>query len=352
MNLSFFRRMASPLLKWSCLSLFILGLGSCGGGGGGDDEEDATIRPKTLDGTVMKLDSNVSFEFVRVAGGSGAVATGDVETGTFFYTLGGDQLRQYPNQQGDNSDCRYPDSITGANYSYRAVNESSGVLTLNGVGVNDFETSGRLNANNGSLTFFFNTDSRGQTINRIEIDLTFEGNGVSVITGISSVRIPGSAAPNFANVRIPSDFILAVGGSVPVNYNPVIDLLRPSRIVPASLNTLLMRFTNGIPDPNLDFTIQYSASANLNPAIDANAPDEIGQGLLRVAGAVVDNAVNYTWKRIGGTDTGILTVTGSNRTFDGVYTLSFTGPDNGTYAGQVDSGTANVNEVSGSLRTQ
>lgn len=352
MNLSPFRRVAAHFLVCACVSVFVLSLSSCGGSGGDDEDAATTVRPKTLDGTVLKLDSNVNFEFVRNAGGSGAVVTGDVETGTFFYTLNGNQIRQYPNQQGDNSDCRYPDSITGASYAYRAVNESSGVLTLNGVGVNDLITSGGFNANNGSFARFFNGSSSGQVVNQIEIDLTFEGNGVSVTTGVSTVRIPGSLSPNYDNVRIPSAFILAGGGSLPANYNPVIDFSRPSRIVPASLNTLLIRFTNGIPDPNLDFTIQFSASANLNPGTNTSTPDEIGQGLLRVAGAVVDDAVNYTWKRIGGTDTGTLTVTGSNRTYDGLYTLSFVGPDNGRYAGQVDSGTANANEVSGSFVAQ
>lgn len=352
MNLSLFRRSVGQLLVWSCVSVFAFGLTGCGGGGGGSDDEEATIRPKTLDGTVLKLDSNVSFEFVRNVGTQGAVSTGQVETGTFFYTLAGNQLRQYPNAQGDNSDCRYPDSVTGASYTYRAVNESSGVLTLNGVGVNDLVTTGSFNANNGSFTFFFNSDSGFLVVNRIEIDLTFEGNGVFVTTGVSTVRIPGSSFPNFDTVRIPSAFSLAAGGSVPENYNPTVDFSRPSRITPSSLNALLIRFTNGIPDPNFDFTIQFAASANFSTGTDTTAPDEIGQGLLRVAGAVVDDAVNYTWKRIGGTDTGTLTVTGSNRTYDGVYTLAFTGPDNGNYAGQADAGTANVSEVTGSFRTQ
>jgi hypothetical protein len=358
MNLSLFRRVVAHLLVWSCVSVFVLGLSSCGGSGGSDGDGDATVRPKSLDGLVMKLDKNVSFEFVRNTGASGAVATGDVETGTFFYTLAGTQLRQYPNQQGDESDCRYPDRITAANYTYRAINETSAVLTLNGVGGSDLITTGSFNANNGSFAYFFESSSfrsffGPQVINQLEIDLTFQGNGVSVTTGVSTVRIPGSALPNYDTVRIPTDFNLAGGGgAVPENYNPTVDFQRPSRITPASLNALLMRFTNGIPNPVFDFTIQFTSSASVPVGTDGTASEEIGQGLLRVAGAVVDNAVNYTWKRIPNTDTGTLTITGSNQTYDGIYTLSFSGPDSGRYAGQADGGTADANEVSGSFVTQ
>lgn len=321
----------------------------CGGGSSGDDST-PTIRPKTLDGIVLTLDTNVSFEFVRNTGTPPALASGDVETGTFFYKLGGVQRRQYPNQGGDNSDTQYPDDVSNASYSYRAVNESSGILTLTGIGINDLNFTGGFNASNGSFVFLFNSDSSGTVNNSVDIDITFASNGGIITSNTARVSIPGSITPQWDIVYVPTKVQLATGGSVPENYNPTIDPNRPSRVVPASLNNLIFNFTNtGIPDPNFNFTVQFVAQATGLQKTKETDPDEIGQGLLRIAGSVVNDAIDYTWRRIGGTDKGVLTITGSNSTFDGEYTFSFIGTDNGTYLGQADGGTANVAEVTGTF---
>ena len=352
MKFSLVRKLVAKFKACLVTSMVALTFTSCGGGGGSDGAAASppTIRPKTLDGVVLLLDSNVSFEFVRRAGTTAAVLNGEVESGTFFYTLAGVQRRQYPNIGGDNSDCRYPDSITGASYTYRAINDTAGLLTLNGVGVNDLVTTGTFNANNGSFCYFFNQDSNSKVVNQVEVDMTFAAAGGSVSIGTTTVRIPGSTAPQYDTVRVPSALKLASGGLVPENYNPNIDYLRPSRLCPATLNNTLVNFTNGAGTATNDFTIMFTADAGGISHSDPLAPDEIGQGLMRIAGAVVDNAVNYTWRRIPGTDNATLVLSGGNNTFDGSYTLTFAGVDNGSYLGTVDALTLDIAEVTGTFK--
>ncbi len=251
------------LLSTFALAACCVSLTNCGGGGGGGrDESPPTVRPKTLDGVVLTLGGNVRFELVRNIGSAPAISNGDVETGDFFYTLGGNQLRTYPNTNGDNSDVRYPDSITNASYSYRAINDTAGILTLTGFGVNDLVTSGGFAANNGSFVYLFNNDSNGIENRNVVVDLTFSQNGATVSVNSATVRQPGGD-PLFDNVIIPTNVSLATGGQVPTNYNPVVSPLRESRIVPETLDQRLIRFTNGIPDPTLDFTIQFTSDSGV-----------------------------------------------------------------------------------------
>lgn len=327
-------------------------MSNCGGGGGSEEAASAsTVRPKTLDGLNLTFANYPLFEFSRTIGTAAAVAVGDVERGTFFYTLlPGVQRREYPNIAGDDSNCHWPDFISGASYTYRPTNETSGVLTLSGLGVNDtILTGGAFTALNGSFAYFFNWDSSGTVVNQIELDLTFTANGPSITLGTTTVRIPGSATPQWDTVRIPGALSLATGGAVPVNYNPKLDALRESKLVPVSLNNTLVNFTNGAGNTANDFTIQFTADASGMAAVSSNNAEEVGQGLLRISGAVVDNAVNYSWRRIPGTDSATLTLSGANNTFDGKYTLNFTSTDVGAYIGEVDALTTDIAEVSGSF---
>jgi hypothetical protein len=320
-------------------------LASCGGSRG--EDSGPTRRPKSLDGIVLTLSNNVTFEFVRNAGTPAAVANGSFETGTFFYRLGGAQVRQYPNVGGDNSDTRWPDSISGASYVYRAVNNESAVLTLNGVGVNDLVTTGNFNANNGSFTFLFNSDSGGTVSNQVDVDLTFRSTGLNVDTDVATVSIVGSAfLDTWDTIRVPAGVRLVSGAAVPENYDPVIDPFRPSRIVPESLTNSLYRFNHGGADPQFNFTLQFTRDL---VGVGGSTTTETGSALQRVAGSVTDVGVNYTWTRIGGTDTGRLVISGGNNTFDGGYILSFAGPDSGAYVGQADDLTPDPAEVTGTF---
>ena len=136
MNLSFFRRMATPLLKWSCLSLFILGLGSCGGGGGGDDKT-LEPAPKTFDGLVLTLyTGGVELTFLR--------AEGDASTGS---ETGAVTMKVNPAETtttdsgGGVSPLRPSYSISGGRYVYTRTGPEGGSLTVTGEGSGYFGTA-------------------------------------------------------------------------------------------------------------------------------------------------------------------------------------------------------------------
>jgi hypothetical protein len=137
MNLSFFRRMATPLLKWSCLSLFILGLGSCGGGGGGGDDKTAEPAPKTFDGLVLTLyTGGVELTFLR--------ADGDASTGseTGAVTMKVNPAEAITTSSGDTASELLPSySISGGRYVYTRTGPEGGTLTVTGEGSGYFGTA-------------------------------------------------------------------------------------------------------------------------------------------------------------------------------------------------------------------
>jgi hypothetical protein len=266
-----------------------------------------------------------------------------VETGTFTYRQIGAQLRAYNNSNGGRSDTRYPDTISTASYTYRAINSSSGILTLTAVGSSDLTTTGGFTANNASFVYLFESDSTFATNNVVIMDLTFSSDGTVVTSNAATVTQPGGS-PLFDTIVIPTAVTLTEGGAVPENYNPVLDPNRPSKIAPVSLNNRRFQFTSGNLNPAFDFTIQFTADA---VTIPANNIDEIGFGVLRVAATAVDNAISYTYRRIGGTDDATLVVSGSGLSTDGTYTLSFAGTQSGTYTGLPDGLTVNPADESG-----
>ena len=162
---------------------------------------------------------------------------------------------------------------------------------------------------------------------------------------MSTTTEPGGD-PLYDTVIIPAAISLVSGGPVPTNYNPTLDPDRPSEIAPESLNNKRFQFTNGSANPNLDFTIQFVADTGSSTPSNI---DEIGMGLLRVSGTAVDNAVDYTYTRTGGTDDAILVVSGSGTTFDGRYTLRFGSAQSGAYIGEVDGDTVDAADVTGTF---
>ncbi len=327
-------------------------LPSCGGGGG--DEIPYTIRPKTLDGLSITLDANVTLTFLRNTGTSKAILTGDEETGTFIYSRAGDELNQYPNLESTTSDTKYPDDLNNTTYRYRAINDNSGVITLQGTVNNDLIIDGGgFNADNGSFTFLFESDSDGNLNDSVTIDVTFTGDGAAITLQPMTVRITDSTAPNYDTVFMPGIIRLTEDDSdVPENYNPDDPSLPKSKISPETLEGLFINFVNGIPDEDLDFDIRFvDAVININK-FEPGDIDESGTGLLNTQGAAVDQALSYTWRRIDGTDDGELILSGipaPNETLNGSYILSFNGLDNGDYLGSVDVDTPTVDEVSGTF---
>lgn len=373
MKSSSVRSFIARLLTLSLVSLAAFGLASCGSGHGGEDGP-ATVRPKTMDGIILKLGNNsAQMEFIRNSSSSAVINSGDEETGTFIYTsfVGVTNLRYYDNVAGSQSNLLWPQTVAIASYKYRAINESSGVLTLTGTGSiqNIVYTAGNGFIYNDSLVVPFVRGSYNDALplpslgydltKVVQIDLTFSSNGTYASSDTVTLSLPESTMVNtFDTVRIPSTVSLAAGGAVPLNYNPVIDPLRPSLIAPASLSDRLMTAKNGIPDPTKDFSIQFVADATQpNGSGSGSQPDEVGHGLLRVAGSAVDVALDYTWRRIAGTDSGELVLSNIpddvllpfDNSLNGTYTLNFLGTENGTYAGAVDADTLNAADVSGSF---
>lgn len=352
-----------PVLVASCLTL-----SNCGGGGDGDDSA-PTVRPKTFDGLRLRFASATYFDFVRNSGSSAAVNSGDEETGTFFYTsnVGQVNLRFYDNAGGDQSNLWWPQSVAVATYSYRAVNETSGVLTLTGTGtIQDtfFSVNGVILNGSAIVPFVFGSDILDDPLSEtkvVQIDLTFSSNGTSVATNTVTLSLPESTyVSTFDTVRIPTTLELSAGGFVSENYNPAVDPEAPSKIAPATLTDRRMTATNGIPDDTKNFSIQFVADAVQPSGSNGSEPSEVGQGLLRVgagAGEVVTMALDYTWKRIGGTDTGELVLSNIpdnlllpfDKSLNGSYILDFLGTENGIYTGSADGDTLDPADVSGTF---
>lgn len=296
----------------------------------------------------MTIATGSSFEFIRSVSSPPALLSGDIETGTFIYTFSGTNIISPPldNFIGSRTDVIFPNTVTAASYTYRAINENQGVLTLTGSGGFNLPLTGRFGAGNASFMDLFESSSTGEDSNQLELDISFSSDGSFVDPGTATMTMLGSTSP-FDRVRAPLKIRLKDGRQVPENYNPNIDPNRPSLITPVSLDDSIITFTNtGLGDPSFDFTLQFVADA---VGLPGNPPTEVGTALQRIAGSPVDDAVDYTWKRTLGTDSGTLVVSGGGNTFDGIYTLNFAGVDNGTYVGEADADTVDENEVIGTF---
>lgn len=326
-----------------------------------------------MDGIILNMDSNqATFEFIRNSGTAAAVNNGDVETGTFIYTnqRAGISLTSYDNLNGDKSNFQYPLAVTTATYSYRAINDSSGVLTLTASGYFDFfitiKPGSTFVFNDSWIQLFFAHSPLSTVANSrtAEIAITFSDKGSFVTSDIVTLRLPESPfVSTLDTVRIPTTIGLGTLAPVPRNYNPTITERAPSKIAPASLTNRLMRATNGIPDLTKDFTIQFVSDATV-PDTAADS-EEIGRGILSVYDSAaippgltaIGIALDYTWRRIPGTDRGELTLSNipDNPAFafdsslNGTLSLNFTGTESGTYSGTADGDTPNPADVSGTF---
>lgn len=329
-----------------------------------------------MDGIVLSLDSSARLEFIRNLSTQGSINSGDVETGTFLYipTLASNVLRNYDNISGSKSNFRYPSSVSAATYSYRAINASSGTLTLSATGT--FDSSLTYNyytglsgsgvvLNDSWIRLFYTYSPASLTgVTRIaEISITFSSAGDSVTSDIVTLRLPESPlVSTFDTVRIPTSLRLAAGGAVPLNYNPTFDPVRASKIAPVSLTKRLLSAKNGIPDPTKNFTIQFVADA---ASTSGTETQEVGRGILSVYDSTlvpaglraISGALDYTWRRIGGTDKGELIMSNIpddvalpfDVSLNGSMILNFSGIENGIYIGAVDGDTVNAADVSGTF---
>ena len=170
MNFSLVRRMAAKLLLWSCVSVFALGLSSCGGGGGDDDE--VGPAPLTMNALVLTLYAGgVELTFVRAEGDA---STG-VETGavTMKANPGGATT---VDSSGAPTPLRPSNSISGGRYTYVRSGPESGTLTVSGQGSGQFGENGGIFV--GQITLASNYFRQGSFTRNYAI--LFGTNGASI----------------------------------------------------------------------------------------------------------------------------------------------------------------------------
>ena len=289
-------------------------------------DSSSVSRPRTLDTLILTTPFGDTFEFVRSFSSDSAENNGDIERGAFFYTSGGTNLQTYPALNGDNSDVQFPDSVNLATYEYLAVNDTSGVITLTGQGVNDLNITGNFDAANASFTFFFNSDSAGLVSNQVTIDATFEASLTTITDVTTTFAITNATDPDIDTVVIDTSLTTNSGGSVARGFNPDLDLDRASALVPATFTGLIFDFVDddGI-EPEV--RLQFTADTVVNSSV-LNV-DETGQALLRVNGGVILGGVNYMAERTLQTSDVELILDGGNNDQDGTYILQFEALDSG-----------------------
>jgi hypothetical protein len=136
MNFPLVRRMAARLSLWSCVSVFALGLSSCGGGGGDDDETGPA--PLTMNALVLTLyTSGVELTFVRAEGDA---STG-VETGAVTMKINPAGTTTV-DSSGAPTPLQPSNSISGGRYTYVRSGPESGTITVSGQGSGQFGASG------------------------------------------------------------------------------------------------------------------------------------------------------------------------------------------------------------------
>lgn len=332
--------MALPLV---CSLVF----SSCGGSGGGDGDGDGeeTIRPRTLDDISITLPGGIAFDFSRSVGTAPAISNGQTEIGSFVYRPGISNFQNYPNQGGTTSDTLFPDSLSDRTYTYQALNATSGIITLTGVAVNDLNVTGGFESANDSFTFFFHSDSSQDDLLEapsnptIQMNVTFNQLGATSIE-ISSLilSIVDSVEPEF-DVTFPPEPIIALtdGGTVPINFNPETDPNELSAIVPESLNGLFLIFSSGDSNFNDNFSFQFVSVDATDPSSEI---DEVGSGIQSIGFTNTTQpdvegsaGVQYSWRRIPGTDNATLTFSNGAENFNGSYLLQYSSESSGFYTG-------------------
>ena len=292
---------------------------------GGFDSGSDLIRPQTLEELVITTPAGDTFEFVRSFSSDAAEDNGDIERGSFIYTSGGTNVQLYPSLSGDNSDVQFPDSVNLATYEYLAVNDTSGVITLNGVGVNDLDQTGTFSASNGSFAFFFNSDSLFLPQNQVIVDVTFISDGSNITDITSTWAIANSGLPDIDTVVIDASLSSTVSTSIQNGHNPELDLERESRLVPDTFTGLVFVFTD---DDGTEPEVRLQFQADPGNVTVLNV-DETGQALLRVNNGVVIDGVDYMAERTEQTSDVELVLSGPGNPQEGTYTLEFESLDSG-----------------------
>lgn len=314
-------------LKAACFSIGALAtmtISNCGGGSSGSTT--VTIRPQSLNGTIMRLPSNVAvFEFVRSRSSNIAERNGSVETGSILYSSF-DQDRDFITLTGANVEIFFPTNLTQLTYRFIAINDNQAELQITGQGASyGFDTDGLAPDDRPSdfLWFLFprNGEVAGNPPTTILLNLTFESSG-SIITGINNVLISpqniatgtidilGDTPTQVAEITAQTEmsFRLRTGGLVTTSFqgDPNIRSLA---------NTTLDNRTLRLTPSNT--TLDFSAGSALTQR------EETGTYLIRQAGATQPGTGTYTYRVEEDSDNAILTLSGGS-SLDGTITLTFT----------------------------
>lgn len=334
-------------------------MSSCGGGGDELDLGPPTVRPKTLNEVQVGIDGWFNLRFFPDTDIPGAIFNGDIETGAFEYTFLGNGVvdgKAYDNVINQRSNVVYAVSVVSGTYTYQAINDDSGNLTLTGTGTPPLGPPYTVEdavATNSLLMPFVQSSPAPLfpfPTQVVEMNLAWVETDGNVNVDRVTLSLPQSPVVNtFDTVRIPSSFRLFDGSDIPVNYTGPENPDNYGNVVPATLDGLLLNAINGIPNTAFDFTLQFTATeTGLFPGNDFTLPEERGTVLVRVRDAgnttfvVAALAAPYEWRRIpDGSNTGELTISGIpdnpllpfDTQLNGSMDLNFPALEAGTYTG-------------------
>ena len=305
-------------LKFAAVATAIIAttsLTNCGGGSGGGGS--TTVRPKTLDDVTLTMSGgNATFEFIRGSASGRAIDSNDIETGTFVFSSTSTRA-PYRSVENGFVDVIWPRTVGVTAYTYRALNDTSGELTL-AVGTDtqwNIITGGTIGTFTPDYSYFDGRIVSGAAgPSSLVMLVSFDGSSTAGIrlddpdnptagTGSSSTFTTGS---------------FTVGGQpLPANYNPT-----------NSSTTQVSEFSlPEITGTNIEFvdTASTANSFSLLPTSTATTVSgEVGQTIYRDnAGTALGGAADYSYALDAGTDNATMILSGGTPV-DGTITLTYT----------------------------
>lgn len=285
MNFSLFRRMVAHFLVWSYVSVFILGLSSCGGSGGGDGDDDGGPAPRTFNGLVITLyTSGVELTFIR--------AEGDASTGA---ETGAVTMKINPGATStvDSSGATLPlepsTAISGARYTYVRTGPEAGNITITGFGSGSFGTDGNF--------FFLPTTNTSNYFKGPDTPFTrnyamlFGTNGVS----ISGVDVNDSGEDltifwNNAIIRVFGGGLVTNGWSLESSAAVNLPKLYPTEL---SRQELVIIPANSV-ENGISYSFLTSTFTRFSDAKGDFIEEGVGNG--RILGQTALTIINYNYQ--------------------------------------------------------
>ncbi len=349
MNLSFFRRMATHLLMWSCLSLSVISLSSCGGSGGSDGE-DSVIAPESLDQVELEFFGGFTMECFRLQGVAGN------ETGAATYNRKLDSFR-YALTEGTNElgyTIFLPAILTNVQYTYVRTGKDTGQVTFTFFNNEAYPIAQATEDNpevyNSSGDMFWG--GRNGLATNLVVDILFTDQGGFIGNTTARIRSGyiyqsnwnGTAAVNFADSfdfdTVDVEFSLLAGVALPTGYNPYKTLKEsdPNLVVWTTIQgkTIYFRGSDGI-----ERIVAFQSVTGSGPAIaGVDKIEESGTILVDENVGDTSNASGaggtYSYARTGGALAKMAiqyqsTSGGNSQAVNITYTMNFDSFDSGTF---------------------